>query len=535
MKKITQLLLFFVSCLVFAQPTNNAAVPTKDAANVVSIYSDTYTDITTNFDPFWGQAGAGLVNSSYDPGTGNLVLAYPNFNYQGTEVTATNAAGMEYLHIDIWVASGTNRMVKVSPINNGTGVVEFLVEVPVTPGAWNSVDIPKSSFTGMTWDSVFQFKVDGQFNGDGSANTTTPFDVYFDNIYFWKEPVASGTDATLSDLKIDGVSISNFSGASTEYNYGVPEGTTSVPQITMTTTTDSNATVTTTTQATTIPGTATVLVTAQDGTTTETYTVTINITTPTTNPTAPPSRNASDVLAVYGEAYGTITGIDYNPNWGQSGIASVNASYDPGSGDLLLAYPNFNYQGTDFSGNAQDVSNMEYLHVDIWVPTGTSRMVKITPINTGTGTGEFLVEVPIVAGAWNSVDLEKSAFTGMTWDNVIQMKFDGQFNADGSANTTPFDIYIDNVYFWKGMSLSNNSIEATSHKVSPNPTTSTWNLSYDTTIQSIEVVNLMGEIVYKNSPNSKEASIDGSGLVSGMYLAKVKTNNTIRSIKLLKH
>ena len=36
----------------------------------------------------------------------------------------------------------------------------------------------------------------------------------------------------------------------------------------------------------------------------------------------------------------------------------------------------------------------------------------------------------------------------MVWDNVFQMKFDGQFNADGSANTAPWDVYLDNLYFY---------------------------------------------------------------------------------------
>ncbi|MGB1618718.1 MAG: hypothetical protein ACPHBM_03775, partial [Flavobacteriales bacterium] len=65
-------------------PTDNAADPTADAADVASVYGDTYTSIATNFDPNWGQSGHTLVNPSYDPGTGNTVLAYPSMNYQGT-------------------------------------------------------------------------------------------------------------------------------------------------------------------------------------------------------------------------------------------------------------------------------------------------------------------------------------------------------------------------------------------------------------------------------------------------------------------
>ena len=61
---------------------------------------------------------------------------------------------MDFLHIDVWVAAGTDRLLKVSPLNNatgGTGAAEVLVNVPLTPGSWNSIDIPKSDFTGMTW------------------------------------------------------------------------------------------------------------------------------------------------------------------------------------------------------------------------------------------------------------------------------------------------------------------------------------------------------------------------------------------------
>ncbi|NER10649.1 PKD domain-containing protein [Muriicola jejuensis] len=349
-------------------PTTSAPVPpTRDAADVISIYGESYTNISgINYDPNWGQSGHTLVNPAYDPGDGNLALAYPNFNYQGTDFAANaqDASAMEFLHVDIWVPTGTDRQVKVSPINSGTGAGEVLVQVPLTPGSWNSVDLPIASFTGMTWDQVVQLKFDGQFNGDGSANGT-PYDIYLDNIYFYKEPTTGG-------------------------------------------------------------GTA-----------------------PTTSAPTPPARDAADVISIYGESYTNISGINYDPNWGQSGHTLVNPAYDPGDGDLALAYPNFNYQGTDFAANAQDASTMEFLHVDIWVPTGTDRQVKVSPINSGTGAGEVLVQVPLTPGSWNSVDLPIASFTGMTWDQVVQLKFDGQFNGDGSANGTPYDIYLDNIYFYK--------------------------------------------------------------------------------------
>ena len=134
-------------------PTDVAATPTVDAANVISIYSDAYTDVATLYNPGWGQSGT--VDEVFDP-LGDeviIVLAYNNMNYQGTILTpGTDASIMDFLHIDIWVPVGQDEMIKVTPINDsngGTGAVEFLVEVPVTPGSGNSVDLPKSVSTDL--------------------------------------------------------------------------------------------------------------------------------------------------------------------------------------------------------------------------------------------------------------------------------------------------------------------------------------------------------------------------------------------------
>ncbi|HCZ08514.1 MAG TPA: hypothetical protein DHV07_05290, partial [Flavobacteriales bacterium] len=170
-------------------PTDNAADPTLDAGDVVSVYSGAYDNIGNNYNPGWGQSGT--VDAAYDPGTGNSVLQYANFNYQGTEVTLSDLSGMTHLHVDVWVAADNDRMLKVTPVNGGTGASEYLVEVPLTPGAWNSVDLTKAAFDGMTWDGVFQMKFDGQFNADGSGNGAG-WDVYLDNIYFWNDGTGSG-------------------------------------------------------------------------------------------------------------------------------------------------------------------------------------------------------------------------------------------------------------------------------------------------------------------------------------------------------
>ncbi len=329
------------------EPTAAAPTPpTRDAANVISIYSDAYTDISgINRNPDWGQS----TQVSEVIIAGDNILKYADFNYQGTDFSgnAQNASGMQFLHIDMWTADATD--VKVTPINASGSPAEALQGLtPITAGQWVSYDIPLTDFTtsGMSMDQVIQMKFDGQAG-------TTPSNIYLDNIYFYKEPI--GTE-------------------------------------------------------------------------------------PTTAAPMPPARDAANVISIYSDAYTDISGINRNPDWGQSTQVSEVII----EGDNILKYANFNYQGTDFSGNAQDASGMQFLHIDMWTADATD--VKVTPINASGSPAESLQGLtPITAGQWVSYNIPLTDFTasGMSLDQVIQMKFDGQ------AGTTPSNIYLDNIYFYK--------------------------------------------------------------------------------------
>lgn len=85
--------------------------------------------------------------------------------------------------------------------------------------------------------------------------------------------------ATLSNLEIDGISITGFSPVISDYTV-VASSVSSIPQITLATATSPTAESVVITQATDVFEDATVVVTAEDGVTTETYTVRIGLVTP---------------------------------------------------------------------------------------------------------------------------------------------------------------------------------------------------------------------------------------------------------------
>lgn len=186
-------------------PTEAAPVPTNSASNVISVYSDSYTNLDgTNFNPNWGQSTA----VSDITVSGNHTMKYATFNYQGTDLGAiTDFSSMKYLHIDLWTLDAT--VVKVSPISKSSGESLYSL-TPLVTGKWNSYDIPLTEFTkaGMTMKDIYQMKFDGQAG-------VSPSNIYLDNIYFYTQPTAPEQAAPTPTFAAANV-ISMFSNAYTD-------------------------------------------------------------------------------------------------------------------------------------------------------------------------------------------------------------------------------------------------------------------------------------------------------------------------------
>ena len=71
--------------------------------------------------------------------------------------------------------------------------------------------------------------------------------------------------------------------------------------------------------------------------------------------------------------------------------------------------------------------------------------------------------------------------------------------------------------------------------VYPNPSNSNWNFrTGNTVITSVEVFNLLGKRVVSQNNNSTELSISTQGLSSGIYIARITTEQGVKSVKLIR-
>ncbi|SFS54590.1 hypothetical protein SAMN04487906_0783 [Zhouia amylolytica] len=188
----------------------------------------------------------------------------------------------------------------------------------------------------------------------------------------------------------------------------------------------------------------------------------------------PPARFGGDVISIFSAAYEDVPGTDYFPDWGQGGQGSSWAMFEL-NGDQMLQYVNLSYQGIQLE-NSIDVSNMEYLHLDVWTAEDVNS-IKTSIINNASGV---VTEAPVTSNLtpneWTSIDIPISDYIdqGLTVTEIFQMKFEGEPWAAGT-------VFIDNIYFWKSPEPASGlegiwqiAPEAGALKVGPSPGSGEW-------------------------------------------------------------
>ena len=514
MKKITLLITLMISSLGFSQPTVSAPTPTRLAANVVSIFSDSFTDLSgTNFNPNWGQSGFNTANSTFDTGSGNFALYYPNFGYQGIQYTATDISKMEYVHLDIWTEGSVAPHFYV--ISAGKDTQSYAI--PNVSGAWQSIDIPLSTFNLIDFTQAIQFKIDGGSSSDA---------IYIDNLYFYKVPVSSSSDATLSSLKVEGVTISGFTSSILSYTYSLPNGTTTVPTVTAIATQGTSSAVVTTASA--LPGDTKVLVTAQDNTT-KTYTVTFELTGPSAPAPTPPNRNAADVFSLFSDKYTNIAIDTWSTSWDDSSITDITVS-----GDNVKKINFTNFLGVQLT-NFENASAFTNFHMDYWIDTVGVGAVLNPKLSNHTGNGgetnALLYTNPVsTTGQWVSIDVPLTSFAGQpALDALNQFLI-----SNGGPSAGPIVAYVDNIYLYKGTPLSTASFETSSIKIYPNPATTSLTIQANSTIDNVSVYTLLGQEVLNKNPKANDTTLDISNLQKGAYIVKTTSEGKTETTKVLK-
>ncbi len=179
------LVLFFFTFTFYssiAQPTTAAPDPFCDQTDVISLFSNSYTDVTVDtWLTTWSAATLTDIQIS-----GNDTKLYESVNFLGIETVGPNlidASSMTYFHMDIWTPNMTTFRIKLVDFGaDGVfgGGDDSEHEIPFTSPAqneWITYAIPLSDFTGLaSTEHIAQYILSGLPTGGGT--------VYVDNVYF---------------------------------------------------------------------------------------------------------------------------------------------------------------------------------------------------------------------------------------------------------------------------------------------------------------------------------------------------------------
>jgi hypothetical protein len=200
---------YFYKGATATTPSIAAPTPTRLAPNVVSLFSNAYTNrIVDTWSAGWDNAEVADAQIA-----GNDTKKYSNLNVAGIEFTANviNATDMGYLHLDVWTPDATGLKVKLVDFGangvwqgtpNDDSEFELTVAAPAQ-GSWAAYDIPLSNFTGLTARAhLAQMLL-------VSSNST----VFVDNVYFYKNPPADPNLAIFADAYAAGVTFAAFGGS----------------------------------------------------------------------------------------------------------------------------------------------------------------------------------------------------------------------------------------------------------------------------------------------------------------------------------
>lgn len=184
-------------------------------------------------------------------------------------------------------------------------------------------------------------------------------------------------------------------------------------------------------------------ITGQLGSVTASGILTVNVTSALQEPTVaaptPPARNPADVISLFSSAY-TNNPVD---TW-STGWSSGNHVYTElqVSANDTKKYELFHFAGVEFFGTPVDATNMEFLHLDVWSPNGTSLDVRLVDFS-GPAPIESTVTSANETGKWVSLDINLSNFTSLSSRSKLSQML---FIVPVSTTAT---YYIDNIYFYK--------------------------------------------------------------------------------------
>ena len=341
---------------------------------------------------------------------------------------------------------------------------------------------------------------------------------------------APRTDASLSDLKVDGTPVTGFSPATLEYTVTYPFGTTAVPAVSYIVADETASAVKT--DAATMPGSTIVVVTAQDGTTQRTYTVNFAVTAPRTDATLSDLKVDGTTISGFSASTYEYT-ISYP--YGQLLVPDVTYTLADASASVTTTDPTAipGYSTVDVT--AQDgVTKLTYKVNFVWdAPSADATVTSsIYAVNGVDGT---ITNVPAntTIAAFKS-NLTPAPYASFEVYNSSRSSIATDLQTGYTVVVTAQDGITKKTYTVTVLTAVV-PVENTRVNAYPNPFTGEFTISGGKVIREIAIFNMLGQKVLEQTDGDIVVKVSASNLRPGVYFLTIKfdegTSTTQRIVK----
>ncbi len=426
----------------------------------------------------------------------------------GATVTGFVSSTMSY---DVELPAGTTS-VDVTAVTNSTSAV-------ITSGT-GTIDLTSGSAT-----------VEVLVTAEDATTTET---------YTLNLTVLKSTDATLSDLLIDGITVTGFASDVVTYDVELPAGTTSVDVTVVTNSTSAVITSGTgTIDLTSGSATVEVLITAEDATTTETYTLNLTVLKST-------DATLSDLLIDGTTVTGFVSStMSYDVEL-PVGTTSVDVTAVTNSTSAVITSGTGTIDLTSGSATvevlvtAEDATTTETYALNLTVLKSTDATLSDLLIDGTTVTGfvsstmSYNVELPAGTSSVDITAMKNSTSAVITSGTGTVDLTSGSATVEvlvTAEDATTTETYTLNLTVVVATGIADSSIENV--VVYPNPCMDKLNVT-NISNATVSIYNMQGSLMIINKATSSDLDIDVSGLKPGMYILKIAQEKQMKNISFIK-
>jgi hypothetical protein len=170
---------------------------------------------------------------------------------------------------------------------------------------------------------------------------------------------------------------------------------------------------------------------------------------PPTTAADPPTLPAQNVISMFSDVYDDVPVDTWRTDWSDARLEDYVVA-----GDNTKMYSAFVFAGIEFMNPMIDASGMDYLHLDVYAPKGTSfgvNVVSFPPDLSGSVEARLTfnaeTQPAFNPGGWASLEIPLTQYElpeGFDWRYIGQLVLSTTAGATGASL-----VLVDNVYWHK--------------------------------------------------------------------------------------